>query len=158
MEKQMDREIRKTFWNAFHSSPVVMMRLNETAGHAEPMTAQLDKEAHHAIWFFAKRGNRIARGGKAMGQVATLRHDVFASLSGLLVEETDPAVRTKHWSHATEAWFPNGKDDPNVIMLRFDIDDAEVWTAHIGVKGAFNLLTGRPIDPSQAGDHVLGAV
>ena len=43
-------------------------------------------------------------------------------------------------------------------MLRFDIDDAEIWTAHIGVQGAFSLLTGRPIDQAKAGDHALGAI
>lgn len=158
MEKQMDHETRRTFWSAFDASPVVMMRLMNSAEHAEPMTAQLDKDAHHAIWFYTKRNNRLCGGGKAMGQVATIRHDVFASIAGTLVEEVDRAVREKHWNNAVEAWFPNGKDDPSVVMLRFDIENAEVWTAHIGVQGAFNLLTGRPIDQTKAGDHVLGAV
>jgi general stress protein 26 len=158
MEKQMDKETRTTFWNAFHSSPVIMMRLQDSTAHAQPMTAQLDRDAHHAVWFFARRNNRIAAGGKAVGDVATIRHDVFASVTGTLVEETDPAVRDKHWSNAVESWFPKGKSDPNVVMLRFDIADGEVWTAHVGVKGAFNLLTGRPIDPNAAGEHVLGAV
>ena len=73
MEKQMDREIRKTFWNAFHSSPVVMMRLNEAAGHAEPMTAQLDKDANHAIWFFTYRDNHFAKMGPANASFGHLR-------------------------------------------------------------------------------------
>ena len=158
MEKPMDKETRSTFWNAFHASPVVMIRLTGSTDHAEPMTAQLDKDAHHAIWFYTRRNNRIAGGGKAMGQVATIRHEVFACMSGTLVEETDEAIRDKHWSNAVEAWFPNGKTDPDVVMLRFDIEDAEVWTAHIGVQGAFNLLTGRPIDQAKAGDHALGTV
>lgn len=158
MEREMDQDIRATFWRSFHNSPVIMMRLMNTDGHAEPMTAQLDQDAHHAIWFFAKRSNRIARGGKAMGQVATIQHDVFACLSGTLVEETDAATRAAHWSNAVESWFPSGKSDPEVVMLRFDIEDAEVWTAHIGVKGAFQLLTGRPIDQESAGEHAVGTV
>ncbi len=158
MKRPMDADIRTMFWKAFHPSPVVMMRLANATDHAEPMTAQLDEDAHHAIWFFAKRDNRIAGGGKALGQVATMSHNVFASLSGTLVEETDQAVREKHWSNAAEAWFPQGKTDASVVMLRYEIEDAEVWTSHIGVQGAFSLLTGQPINQDKAGDHMIGAV
>jgi len=154
----MDKETRETFWKAFADSPYIMMRLDGSTEHAEPMTAQLDKDAHHAIWFFLPRDNRIAAGGSAMGQVVTKGHDVFACLSGTLVEEADPSLREKHWNTVVESWFPNGKTDPNVLMLRFDIADAEVWIADMSMKGKFKMLTGRPIDPSEAGTHAVGAV
>ena len=154
----MDKDIRETFWKSFQSSPFIMIKLDGAPGHAEPMTAQLDKEAHHAVWFFAKRDNRIAPGGKAMGQVMTKGHDVFACIDGTIVEETDPALRDKHWNNAVEAWFPNGKTDPSVVMLRFDIQDGEVWTADMGIKDVFKLLTGKPIHGQDAGEHALGAV
>ena len=154
----MDKDIRETFWKSFQSSPFIMIKLENASGHAEPMTAQLDKDAHHAIWFFAKRDNRIAPGGQAMGQVMTKGHDVFACIDGTLVEETDNSVREKHWNNAVEAWFPDGKQDPSVVMLRFDIEDGEVWASDMGLKGAFKLLTGTPIHAGEAGEHALGAV
>ncbi|EIZ80651.1 general stress protein [Novosphingobium sp. Rr 2-17] len=154
----MDKDIRETFWKSFSSSPFIMMRLEGSSEHAEPMTALLDKDAHHAVWFFLNQKNRIAPGGKAMGQVATKGHDVFACISGTLAEETDAAVRDAHWNNAIEAWFPNGKTDPAVKMMRFDIEDGEVWTSDLGLKGAFKLLTGKKIEPSEAGEHALGAV
>jgi len=154
----MDKDMRDTFWKAFQISPFIMMKLEGAHGHAEPMTAQLDKEAHHAVWFFCKRDNRIGGGGKAMGQVMTKGHDVFACISGNLTEETDSTVREKHWNNAVEAWFPHGKSDPSVVMLRFDIADGEVWTADVGLKGAFKLMTGKPIHPEEAGEHAVGAV
>lgn len=154
----MDKDIRETFWKAFQTSPFIMMKLDGAPGHAEPMTAQLDKEAHHAVWFFARRDNRIGDGGKAMGQVATKGHDVFACISGTLVEETDAAVREAHWNNAVEAWFPDGKTDASVVMLRFDIEDGEVWTSDLGLTGAFKLATGKPIHAHDAGEHALGAV
>ena len=154
----MDKDIQHEFWEAFEDSPIIMMRLEGSSGHAEPMTAQLDEDAHHTIWFFTRRDNRIGMGGKAMGQVSTKGHDVFACISGTLVPETDRARRDKHWDKVAEAWFPDGRDDPNVIMLRFEIDDAEVWTADPSFKGKFKLLTGRPIDPAEAGEHAVGAV
>lgn len=154
----MNADIRETFWKAFETSPFIMMRLSGSDGHAEPMTAQLDKDAHHAVWFFCKRDNRIAAGGRAMGQVMTKGHDVFACIDGTLVEETDPALRDKHWDNAVEAWFPNGKADPAVMMLRFDIVDGEVWIADMGLKGVLKLMSGKAIDPNEAGEHALGAV
>lgn len=154
----MDTETRETFWKAFADSPFIMMKLDNDTGHSEPMTAQLDKDAHHAIWFFCKRDNRIANGGRAMGQVATKGHDVFACISGNLIEEADRSIREAHWNRIVESWFPNGKDDPSVLMLRFDIEDSEVWIADMSIKGKFKMLTGQPIDSDEAGEHAVGAV
>lgn len=158
----MKKEIREEFWHAFEKSPFIMIRRDDAsgsgAGHAEPMTAQLDKEALHTIWFFASRSNRIATGGRAMGQFASKGHDVFACLAGTLVEETDPVRIDKHWSKEVEAWFPEGRNDPNLMMLRFEIDDAEVWTVEPGLFGTFKMLTGSAIRSSEMGKHAVGLV
>lgn len=154
----MDKDTRETFWKAFEDSPFIMMRLDGSNEHAEPMTAQLDRDAHHAIWFFLKRDNRIAPGGSAMGQVATKGHDVFACISGTLVEETDPAIREKHWNTIVESWFPDGKNDPEVLMQRFDIKGSEVWIADMSIKGKLKMLTGFAVKPSEAGEHATGPV
>lgn len=154
----LDKETQETFWKAFEESPFIMMRLDGAHEHAVPMTAQLDRDAHHAIWFFLASDNRLAAGGAAMGQVATKGHDVFACISGVLVEETDKAVREKHWNKFVEAWFPNGKDDPSVLMHRFDIKDSEVWTSDVSVKGKFKMLVGLPVDPKDTGNHATGPV
>jgi general stress protein 26 len=157
-ERAMKKELVEEFWQAFEDSPFIMMRLDSAGGHAEPMTAQLDKEARHTIWFFAARGNRIATGGPAMGQFAAKGHDLFACLAGTLVEETDPARIDKHWSKEVEAWFPEGRNDPNVMMLRFEIDDAEVWTVDASLFGTFKMLTGSAIRTSEMGQHDVGLV
>jgi general stress protein 26 len=155
---KMDKDTRETFWKAFADSPYIMMQLENSSDHAEPMTAQLDRDAHHAIWFFLARDNRIAPGGPAMGQVATKGHDIFACISGILTEETDTAIREKQWNNMVEAWFPNGKNDPSVLMLRFDIKDSEVWISDVSITGKFKMLAGLAIKPSESGDHAVGAV
>jgi general stress protein 26 len=154
----MQKELVQDFWKAIDHSPFIMVRLEEAAGHAEPMTAQLDRDARHTIWFFASRGNRIAAGGRAMAQFAAKGHDLFACLAGRVVEETDPARIDRHWSKQAEAWFPNGRDDPDLMMLRFEIDDAEVWTVEPGPFGAFRMLTGNPVPTSEMGEHATGLV
>lgn len=154
----MKKELREEFWRAFEKSPFIMIRLDAAGGHAEPMTAQLDPDALHTIWFYASRDNRIATGGRAMAQYASKGHDLFACIAGTLVEETDPARREKHWSKEVEAWFPDGRDDPKLMMLRFEIDDAEIWTVDPGILGTFKMLTGGAIRSSELGQHAVGLV
>lgn len=154
----MDKKLREEFWHSFEKSPFIMIRLENQGGHAEPMTAQLDKDAHHTIWFYTSRQNRVATGGKAMAQFSGKGHDVFACLSGTLVEETDRARFEKHWSKQVEAWFPGGKNDPQLVMLRYEIDSAEVWSVDPGLVGKFKLLTGQDVKPSEIGEHAVGLV
>ena len=129
----MDKKLREEFWQSFEKSPFIMIRLEDQGGHAEPMTAQLDKDAHHTIWFYTSRQNRVATGGKAMAQFSGKGHDVFACLSGTLTEETDRARFEKHWSKQVEAWFPNGKADAR--LNRFDISSAELWETDVALSG-----------------------
>jgi hypothetical protein len=43
-------------------------------------------------------------------------------------------------------------------MLRFEIDDAEVWTIEPGLFGTFKMLTGSAIRSSEMGKHAVGLV
>ena len=146
-------QLTKTFWTELADNPVLMVGLTEKADHRIPMTAQLDPEANSCFWFYTTVSNRLAEGGKAMAQFASKGHDVFACIKGNLAEETDPSVIDKYWSKPVEAWYPEGRGDPTLIMLRFDLDDAEIWHADPDLKGIFKMLTGRSVDPQETGEH-----
>lgn len=154
----MDIDIRSKFWTAFATSPIVMIRLEGSHEHAEPMRAHFDGDAPSVVWFFCRRDNRIGKGGRAMAQVATIDHTMFACASGALVEERDPAARARYWDDIVETWFPGGKSDPAVLMLRFEIEDAEVWIANAGTAGSFRLAIGGPLDPKLVMEHETGAL
>ena len=59
----------------------------------------------------------------------------------------------KLWNKQVEAWFPGGKEDPNLALLRFDIDDAEFWESDMSLSGRVKMLFGGKIDPSEEGSH-----
>ena len=59
----------------------------------------------------------------------------------------------KLWSKQAEAWFPGGKDDPNLALIRFDIDDAELWESDMSMSGKIKMLFGGKINPSEEGSH-----
>jgi hypothetical protein len=48
-------ELKEKFWKELAHSPFVMLQLDADPESAAPMTAQLDKHANHAIWFFFTR-------------------------------------------------------------------------------------------------------
>lgn len=149
----MTDDIKQLFWKELSASPYLMVALDGTHDHAIPMTAQLDKDNDGCFHFFHSRGGRLAAGGRAMAQFAAKGHDLFACVSGTLSPVTDPATIDHLWSNAVEAWYEGGRSDPDLLLLRFDLDDAEIWTADAGIKGLFKLMTGRTIKDGEMGRH-----
>lgn len=137
-----DKDIRERFWTDLSSSPFLMVGLHGAHAHSVPMTAQLDKDADHCFWFYTSRDNRLAAGGPAMAQFAAKDHYLFACINGTLVPETDEAVIDRYWSKQVEAWYPGGRQDPNLLMLRFDLGTAEIWRADLSIGGVFKMMFG----------------
>lgn len=146
-------KIRTDFWKQLNASPFLMVGLDGNDDHSLPMTAQLDKDADSAFWFYTSRDNRLAPGGPAMAQFSAKGHDLFACIHGTLVEEKDAAVIDRHWSKEVEAWYPGGRSDPSLLMLRFDLGDAEIWEADMSIKGLFKMMTGQDVRSDMKGKH-----
>ncbi|WP_157218332.1 pyridoxamine 5'-phosphate oxidase family protein [Flavisphingomonas formosensis] len=146
-------ELKRDLWKKMSQSPFVMIGLTGGGQHSEPLTVQLDKDQVDTLWFFIGRDNRLAKGGDAMAQFVSKGHDYFACLAGRAQLDTNRAMIDKLWSKQTEAWFPGGKDDPNLALLRFDIDSAELWEADVSLSGKLKMLFGGKIEPSEEGSH-----
>jgi len=147
-------ELRNDFWEAFADSPYVMLQLDADPASAAPMTAQLDKDANRAIWFFTSRDNRFAAMGPATAMFAAKGHDLFARFAGTLVEETSRERLDKQWSNFVEAWFPGGKDDPNLLMLRMDLGDASIWSGELGTLTTAKMALGMDVRDEVGGKQV----
>ena len=85
--------LKQKFWTALADSPFLFLQLDADPHAAVPMTAQLDRQAHGAIWFFHSRSGPLAAGGPATATFAGKGHDLFARFSGTLAEETDQGRR-----------------------------------------------------------------
>ena len=139
------QELKDKFWKAMSASPYVMLQLDQDPDSAAPMTAQLDKDANSAIWFFTSRDNRFATMGAATATFASKGHDVFARFAGTLVEETSRERLEAQWNNFVEAWFPGGKDDPNLLMLRMDLGDASIWAGELGALNTVKMALGMDV-------------
>ncbi len=146
-------ELRQKFWTTLADSPFVFLQLDSEPHRAVPMTAQLDRDADGAIWFFTSRSGPFAAGGPATATLAGKGHDLFARFSGTLSEETDRERLEEEWSPAIEAWFPGGRDDPDLLMLRMDLGEAEIWNADLGLIDTTKMLLGFDMRQDAADDH-----
>ncbi len=151
------QEIKQTFWKKLADSPFVMIGPMDGGEHSEPLTAQLDKDQVDTLFFFVGKDNRLAGGGAngigAMAQFVSKGHDFFACLSGTTRIDHDFAQIDKLWNKQAESWFPGGKDDPDLALLRFDIDDAELWETDMSLSGKVKMLFGAKVKPSEEGSH-----
>lgn len=150
-------ELKTKFWKKFESSPFVMLELEGDPTSAAPMTAQLDKDANHAIWFFTRKDGHYARLGAATGIFSSKGHDLFARFDGTLVEEPSRERRNQFWSNIIEAWFPGGKDDPNLLLVRMNLGQARIWDSDLGLIGTAKMLMGMDAR-AEAKENVINTV
>jgi general stress protein 26 len=148
-----EHDIIDRFFRALKHSPFIMIGLDDTPDHSQPMTAQTLEDRQNRLWFFTSRDNRLAVGGAAMAQFVSKGHDFFACLHGILSADEDRAMVDRLWSKQVEAWFPGGKDDPKLLLLRYDVESAEFWEGDVSLTGQVKMLFGGTIKPSETGEH-----
>jgi general stress protein 26 len=147
-------ELKQKFWRALADSPFLFLQLDADPHTAVPMTAQLDPDANSAIWFFLARDHVFAGGGPATATFSGRGHDMFARFSGTLVPELSRERLDEEWSPSVEAWFPGGKDDPNLLMMRMDLTgEAEIWNSDLGFIDTTKMMLGFDVRDDAAREH-----
>ena len=147
------RKLKEDMWKKMADSPFVMVGPADGSSHSEPLTAQLDEDQVDTLFFFIGKDNRVANKGELMLQFVAKGHDFFACLSGNGRIDNDRAQIDKLWNKQVEAWFPGGKEDPNLALLRVDIDSAELWETDLSLGGKLKMLFGGTIRSDEAGSH-----
>ncbi|WP_010162981.1 pyridoxamine 5'-phosphate oxidase family protein [Sphingomonas sp. PAMC 26617] len=147
------QEIKETLWKKMADSPYLMVGKADGSSHSEPLMAQLDKDLVDTLFFFTGKDNRLADGGKVMAQFVSKGHDYFACMAGTIRQDNDKGMIDKLWSKQVEAWFPQGKEDPNLALLRMDIDSAELWETDISLTGRVKMLFGGTITAEESSSH-----
>ena len=145
-------ELEKKLWKAVKSDRTLMLGLDGAEeGHTRPMTALLEHEGRGPLWIFTATDNQLAQRTRspqrALATFASMGHDVFASLQGMLVRDDDRGVIDRLWNPFVAAWYEGGKDDPKLALLRFDAEHAEIWLNEQSLLAGVKLLFG--VDPKQ---------
>ena len=126
-------KLEKRLWREIDDVRTVMLGLVGASSHFQPMTAFCDEDEGR-VWFYTRKDTDLVRqagaGREAMFNLLTKNHDFIACVSGQLCEDYDRDRIGRFWNPVAAAWFPEGKDDPALTLLRFDPADATVWVSH----------------------------
>lgn len=161
----MTDEVQLTtkLWKALKSDMTVMLGLaGVEEGQGQPMTAQLgdDPSPGGPIWFFTAKDTDLVRAmgerHRAVANFVSKGHDLFASVHGELVLDDDRATIDRLWNRFVAAWFPGGKEDPKLQLLRFEPEQAQVWLNEHSLVAGVKLLLGR--DPKAEYKDKAGTV
>jgi general stress protein 26 len=148
------------FWAALHDDRSIMIGLvGVDDGHTRPMTAITEAE-HGPIWLFTTRDatlvTQMSSDTRAIASFVSKGHDLFASVHGRLVMSNDAAIIDRLWNPAIAAWYDGGKADPNLALLRFDAENAEIWLNENSFLDGVKLLFGG--DPKRDAEKLVATV
>lgn len=147
------RDLTEKFWKAIKSDRTAMLGLDgPDGGLSQPMTMQLDEDQPEGpLYTFTAKDSELAQavgaGAPAHLHFAGKGHDLFAAVEGELVADNDPATIERLWNPFVAAWFEGGKDDPNLQLLRFEPDHAQIWLNENSLFAGVKVLLGR--DPKK---------
>jgi general stress protein 26 len=172
-EQAPEVELKRLFWKELEDSPFVMLGLQDVEdSRTRPMTAQVDvpdgrdKDEGGPLYFFASRTEHLVQGlGASHRAVATYcskGHDLFAHIHGTLILHNDRAVIDRLWNPVVASWYKDGKDDPDLALIRFDTDSANIWKAETGatlkaaaMKALFDVVPGNDSQQDNRADVEL---
>ena len=107
---------------------------------SRPM-AVADVEPDGCLWFVTERHSgkleEIALDDHV--NVAMQSRWKFVSISGRAVAVDDARKVADVWNEAWRVWFPGGKDDPSLVLLKVQGDEGEYWD-NSGVSGIKYLI------------------
>jgi general stress protein 26 len=126
--------------------------------HARPM-ALAEITEHGDLWFATGRDSPKVEEITADEHVCVTFQDGshYVTVIGTAQAVRDRAKIDQLWSDAWKVWYPQGKDDPNLVLLKVTADTGEYWdnSSVEGLKYLFRagkaLVTGDriSIDPDQ---------
>ena len=115
---------------------IAMMTTIDEQGNlvSRPMAAlQFDEEGN--VWFFTNRSSPKVDQIEHVEQrvnvsFVSVSDADYVSISGTATEVEDRAKIDELWNPQAKAWFPKGKDDPDLTLLKVHTQMAEYWNSN----------------------------
>lgn len=98
---------------------------------SRPMGTQQIDLLDGALWFFTSsespKTDEIIHRKQVNLSYSSIEKQRYVSVSGQAHLLRDRAKARELWKPAAKIWFPEGVDDPTLILLRVDVVSAEYW-------------------------------
>ena len=123
--------------------------------HSRPMSVNGDIDPDGDLWFFTSASshkvNEISKLPKVNVSFADPDNQHYVSISGKAQLVRDRNKIDELWRPEFKMWFPEGKDDPQVALLRVNLEKAEYWDSPSSTIGfvlnfVSSLVTGKEAD------------
>jgi len=120
----------KQFWDKLDKHQTVMLGAADNSQMMQPMIANGARE-ENTIWFYTSRKTDFAQAALEGGSTHMVMIDrdsgYYACVIGhLQIDHSEPHIE-RFWSAVASAWFPEGKADNDLTMLRFTPKSAQIW-------------------------------
>ena len=145
-----------TLWDLIKDIKFAMFTTRNAEGRlqARPMTTQNAKlDEQNALWFFMSRKSEPAVDLAASPDVCVIYadpgKDSWVSVSGQAAVVDNAAKKKQLWNVMTQAWFPQGVDDPDLALVQVRIASASYWDVKENqvvqlLEMAAAVITGKP--------------
>ncbi|NML64465.1 pyridoxamine 5'-phosphate oxidase family protein [Hymenobacter sp. RP-2-7] len=129
--------------------------------HSRPM-GTIKPEADGSLLFLTDKESAKVFEVKKDSQVNLSYGDpgsnTYASVTGRASTYRDQAKIDELWNESFKAWFPKGKDDPSITILKVTIDQAEYWdtpSSLLSVAYGYvrSVLTGKKSEDNDVNEH-----
>jgi general stress protein 26 len=125
-------DAREKFWDLIEDHHACMLVTHGPGGtlHARPMHAIVERDLREILFFTELSGGK-AREIESSNEVCLTfishKKNDFIAVQGTAELTQDRALVDKHWNKFVQAWFPQGKDDPSVGLIRVRVRGGEYW-------------------------------
>lgn len=120
--------------------------------HSRPMSSNGDIDRNGDLWFFtglsSHKVSEVETSPKVNVSFADPDNQRYVSVSGIAHLVRDRQKIDELWRPEFKMWFPKGKDDPEVALLKVSLEKGEYWdspSSTIGYALSFvsSLITGK---------------
>ena len=150
---------RDTFWKRLKGINAGMLGCADDWRYL-PMSHYADPDLN-ALWFITARGTdlvtTLTSGPKeAMHVVSDGGEGLYARVHGRLSLSDDAAKLDELWNAVAASWFEDGQRDPDVQLVRMDLDRAEFWLTGGALSFLYQIakskVTGQKPDMGEHGE------
>jgi general stress protein 26 len=96
--------------------------------HSRPM-AIAQVEPNGDVWMLSGAASDKVREVKAdaRAQIVCQSSSAFVTLTGRANVNKNRAKLDELWNDSYKSWFPQGKDDPNLVLIQLRAEEGEWW-------------------------------
>lgn len=152
----------KTFYEKISDIKFTMLVTRDHTGQmqARPFTTQAAGN-EGAVWFLSRLDSdavkEIQNDGDVLLCYADTSQNRFISTAGHATLSQERADIASLWKPADQLFFPEGKDDPAIVVVRVEVSRADIWDSDKSRMEKLLIMAkaaaGMDADPRELGKH-----